>query len=271
MLKKKCIIYGNCQTEPIRKYLMASSTFNKKYTMIYIPSIHRCNHEIGLERQYLDKLYDCDLFIYQKVSRLYNYYLSSDYMLDRLPDKCIKLSFTNSYFSGYHPQHTNQKLYPYADKNVISLLKEGFTKEAIISILSDENFYSFEYVNKNLDDTIQELKRRDKELDITLDDYIEKNFKSQQLFYTVNHPSYHIIQYITMKILEELEIQKEEISHIRMKNLYFRDHIHPIYPSVIKHLNLDFLKSEEKPFSLNYLPLTFQEYLSKQIDLLKDF
>ncbi|WP_165351743.1 WcbI family polysaccharide biosynthesis putative acetyltransferase [Priestia megaterium] len=268
-MKKRCIVYGNCQTEPIRRYLMASSTFNRIYTMIYVPSIHRCNHRTGLEQQYLDALYDCDLFIYQKISPSYNYYLSSDYMLDRLPNKCTKMSFTNSYFSGYYPQHTNKKLYPYADKNIIKLLNEGFNKEDIISILSDDNFYSFDEVKTNLDNTIQELKRRDRELDITLDDYIKQNYKDIQLFYTVNHPSYHIIKYLAMKILHELEISKTEISHIKINDVHFKNHIHPIYPSVIKHLKLNFIKPEDGPFVLNHIPLTFYDYLAKQIDFLK--
>jgi len=268
-LKKKCIVYGNCQTEPIRKYLMASSTFNRIYTMIYVPSIHRCNHETGLDQQYLKTLYDCDLFIYQKVSQSYNYYLSSDYMLERLPSKCMKISFTNSYFSGYYPQYMHKKLYPYADKNIIKLLNEGCSKEEIISILSDDNFYSYDEVKTNLENTIQELKRRDTELDITLDDYIEQNYKDIQLFYTINHPSYHIIQYLTMKILDKLEIPKIEISRIRLKDVHFKDHVHPIYPSVIKHLNLNFIKSEDKSFILNHIPLTFHDYLAKQIDFLK--
>jgi len=87
-------------------------------------------------------------------------------VLERLPSKCMEISFANSYFSGYYPQYMHKKL-----------LNEGFSKEDIISLLSDDNFYFYNEVRTNLENAIQELKRQDTELDITSDNYIEKNYK----------------------------------------------------------------------------------------------
>ncbi len=62
------------------------------------------------------------------------------------------------------------------------------------------------------------------------------------MFYAVNHPSHHIVQYLTMKILDKLEIPKIEIICIRLNDMHFKDYVHPIYSSVIKQLNPNFIK-----------------------------
>ena len=155
----------------------------------------------------------------------------------------------------------------YADKNIIKLLNEGKSKEEIISILSDDNFYSFHDVKANLDATLQELRSREKILDITLDNFIEQNYKNINLFYTVNHPSYYVTRYLAMKILDKLGLPKNEISHITLHDLYFTGLMEPIYPSVSKHLNLSFINSPNKYFNLNNVPLKFNDYIDKSIDI----
>ncbi|WP_129709822.1 WcbI family polysaccharide biosynthesis putative acetyltransferase [Priestia megaterium] len=266
-MKKICIVYGNCQTRPIREYLMSSKSFNAIYTIVNIPPVHLCNRKTGLDQQYLDTLSKCDLFIYQPVSEAFSYLLSSNYILSKLPDKCISIKFPISYFTGYHPQYTGGKNIPYADKNIISLLKLGKSKQEIISILSADNFYTFHEVKANLDATLQELKRRDTILDITLDNFVEQNYKDTNLFYTVNHPSYYVTRYLSIKILNKLGISGKEISNIKLQDLYFIGFMQPIYPSVIKHLNLSYLKLEDKCFNLGYTPMTFDKYMDKYIDI----
>ncbi|MDF2054912.1 WcbI family polysaccharide biosynthesis putative acetyltransferase [Priestia megaterium] len=266
-MKKICIVYGNCQITPIREYLMSSSSFNSIYTMIEVPPVHLCNRETGLEKQYMDNLSKCDLFIYQPVGETFSYYLSTNYILSKLPDSCICISFPISYFTGYHPQDVRGKIIPYADKNIIKLLNEGKSKDEIISILSDDNFYSFQQVKTNLDETLQELKRRDVILDITLDDFIAKNYRKINLFYTVNHPSYYITRYLAIKILNKLGLPEQEISHITLHDLYFIGFMQPIYPSVIKHLNLSFVEPEDKYFNLGHVPMIFSEYIGRYVDI----
>lgn len=276
-MKKNCIVYGNCQITPIREYLMSSKSFNNIYTMMEVPPVHLCNREKGLEKQYMDLLSHCDLFIYQPVSQVFSPYLSTDYILNELPHTCICISFPVSYFTGYYPQNFSGKIISYsekeskkllyADKNIIKLLNEGKSKEEIISILSDDNFYSFHDVKANLDATLQELRSREKILDITLDNFIEQNYKNINLFYTVNHPSYYVTRYLAMKILDKLGLPKNEISHITLHDLYFTGLMEPIYPSVSKHLNLSFINSPNKYFNLNNVPLKFNDYIDKSIDI----
>ncbi|MDG4656631.1 WcbI family polysaccharide biosynthesis putative acetyltransferase [Ectobacillus antri] len=273
-MKKTCIVYGNCQIQPLRQYLISSTIFNRTYEMINIPPVYLCNRETGLDDYYLKKLYNCDLFIYQKVSPAYSYYLSDEYIISKLPKSCILISFSNTYFNGYHPQYVHGKIDPYGDKNIIRFLNEGKSKKEIISILSDDNFYSFHDVVTNFHITLDELKRREAELDVTLDDYIEQNYRDIHLFYTINHPNYRISRYLAIKILTKLGMPTQEISQMVIPSELSR-YMQPIYPSVIKHLNINFVRQEERYYtfdrhftSFNPPILTFQECLSSYIDLL---
>ncbi|WEG10998.1 WcbI family polysaccharide biosynthesis putative acetyltransferase [Pullulanibacillus sp. KACC 23026] len=267
-MKKKCIVYGNCQIGPIRQYLMSSKSFRKLYKMIEVPPVHLCDRKTGLTEAQLNELNDCDLFIYQKVSDTYGPYLATDYLLEKLPDKCQTMTIPVSYFTGYHPQFA-KGIQPYADKNIIHLLRQGKCDEDIISIVSDENFYTFEELQKNVQLSLNELKKRSNDLDVTLDDFIERYYKNVHLFFTVNHPNFPIIRYVSKKILAKLGLPADELTNV-VHHTDFRRYILPIYPSVMKHLNLTFAKPEDKYSSLHNIPLNFHEHIAEHIKFLKE-
>jgi len=47
----------------------------------------------------------------------------------------------------------------------------------------------------------------------------------------------------------------------------FIDLIHPIYPSVIKHLDLRFLQPGARIYSLGDEKFSFQEYIARYVDI----
>jgi hypothetical protein len=259
---KYCIVYGNCHVWPIRKYLTSSTAFNQIYRMIEIPPVFHCNMETGIEQHYLNH---CDLFIYQNVRNSLGEYLSTDYILSKLPDKCKRISIGNAYFAPYYPQlEKAADGFPYGDKNVIRLLQQGFNKQQVLSIISDDNFYSFDEIQSLLLDSINELRRREASIDIPIVDYIENTYKNFHIFCTINHPQYQLFQYLSMRILETLGLPSEEL--LNYIHDFFSDHIHPIYPSVIKHLGLTSIKPGDRCFSYFHQKLTFEEYIGKYID-----
>ncbi|MDM5215174.1 WcbI family polysaccharide biosynthesis putative acetyltransferase [Peribacillus sp. NJ4] len=262
---KYCIVYGNCHVWPIRKYLTSSTTFNQIYQMIEIPPVHECNMETGIEQHYLNQ---CDLFIYQNVGNSFGEYLSTNYILSKLPDKCKRISIGNAYFVPYYPQlETATDGFPYCDKNVIRLLQQGLNKQQVLNLISDDDFYSFNEIQSLLLDSINELRRREASIDIPIVDYIEHTYKIYHIFCTINHPQYPLIQYLSMRILETLGIPSGELLHYVYD--IFNDHIHPIYPSVIKHLGLTTIKPSDRCFTIGHQKLTFQEYIGKYIDYIQ--
>ncbi|MFZ5645032.1 MAG: WcbI family polysaccharide biosynthesis putative acetyltransferase [Bacillota bacterium] len=275
---KKCMVFGNCQISLITRYLLLSKTFSSYYQIIDVPPVFLCDQK-GLNR---DDVKKCNLFIYQKIGDAFGKNLSTDYLLNCLPDTCQTISFTNTYFTGYHPEYVHNEVhrpdprynplpngkFPYGDKNIINLLKEGKSKNEIAEILWDDNFYSYEEVKANLDMTLDDLNKREEDLDVKAADFIRKNYRENRLFYTINHPTYLVTRHVAMGILRKMGLPEWEISAI--VDDPFKGHLHvPYYPSVIKHLQLSFIDKNHR-YSLYYdldkTLVTFKEYIYKYVD-----
>lgn len=256
---RTCLVYGNCHIRAIRDYLLASPSFRSQFRMMTLPPVHECNKETGLDPLLLGQ---CDVFIYQPVKDSFGPYLATDYILQRLPDSCLRISFGNAYFSAQYPQLMNEDGFPYGDRNVRQLLAAGKSKDEIISLLSDVQFYSYEEVQSFLSASLKELRRREVHIDIPVADFIANHFQDHPLFCTINHPNHFICRYLAGQMLERLGISSHEIATVIFD--HFHDQRHPIYPSVRQHLGLKYPPS----FTLGGQPATFDQYLSAYIDYL---
>ncbi|WP_019421260.1 WcbI family polysaccharide biosynthesis putative acetyltransferase [Paenibacillus sp. OSY-SE] len=262
---KNCIVFGNCHGFPIRRYLASSRTFQQSYQLVDVPPIQACNQAIGVGDHLLNQ---CDVFIYQRTSSAFGPYLSTEYLLSRLPERCKRISIGNAYFMPYYPQFTpdnKEPLFGYGDQNVIQLLQGGVSKERIVTLLSDEQFYSSQDLKQMYANFMADLRTREVGIDIPLTDFIERHYRESHLFCTVCHPRYHIIRYLAMNILERLGISGQEVAHV-LHDVDFIDLIHPIYPSVIKHLDLRFVRLGDRKYTLGSEMLTFPEYISRYVD-----
>lgn len=256
---KTCMVYGNCHIRPIRKYLMASPSFQASYEMVEVPPVHECDRETGLGQELLRT---CDLFIYQRVKDSFGPFLSTDYLLQQLPESCIRISFGNAYFGAFYPHLSTDPTFPYGDSNVLRFIQEGKSKQEILALLTDEHFYSYDEVQAAASASIEELRRRELAIDIPIADYIAEHYRSLPLFCTHNHPTHYIFRYLAKQMLAALDLPKGEIESVIWDD--FSDQTHPIYPSIIKHLGLHFFP--EHTYRIGGQALTFEEYIGAYID-----
>jgi hypothetical protein len=105
-------------------------------------------------------------------------------------------------------------------------------------------------------------------VDIPVADFIERHYKDEWLFYTVNHPAPSVIRHLAIAILAKLGMKAEQISGIALDSMFTRQ-IHPIYPSVIQYLNLTFIDREDSRFTMNSGPLSFAEYIDRHANILR--
>ncbi|AFC30361.1 WcbI family polysaccharide biosynthesis putative acetyltransferase [Paenibacillus mucilaginosus] len=268
-MKRNCIIYGNCQVLPIRNHLLTSSTFTKYFNILELP-VHLLDKVAGISDHYLT---NCELFIYQHVSPSFSPVLSTDYIMTKLPANAIRISYPNCYFTGYFPHYIKDPGFPdfpYADTGVMALVQQGKPIHEILAILSDPDYYSHHHVTTILNSTLIQLRSREKDLNISISNYIENNFRDQYLFYTVNHPKFYVTSYIARQIISMLGISGHEIADISFEP-YFHSWTQPIYPSVIKHLNLSFISSQDRCFAaFGKFNLSFQEYMMQHIEYLRN-
>ena len=278
-MKKICIIYANCQNELLAEYLLKSPSFNQEYTIKRFPVHVLIQNQTAVPEHLLKQ---AKLFIYQPVKAVHGR-LSSQFVLNKLPSDCRCISFAPLYFTGYFPHNGKNPvnkiirpkypsgLIPQGDANIISMLEEGKNTTEIIESLSNPDFYSREFLLAHLDETLAELARRESQLSIKVSQFIRANFQNSYLFYTRQHPSDILGIYVVNQILSLLNLPKlDNCLSFKSTKRGVLDSIQlPIYPSVIKHLNLKFADENKvyrhSSFCTN--KMTFARYIDEYANL----
>lgn len=250
-------VFGNCHTHFLNKIMENTDVIIDNFIICYFPFIQHFTDEksIGIHREYLQHI---DLFIYQNVgaenkfSRLFD---TDQYILPALKEDAKKCCIPFAYFEGYFPQHIPNVrdprkecdgIMPYGDSKIQNLLEQGKTPLEIESILNKDNLFSTDELIENVDRSLNELRKREKECDISISDYIEENYKEKCLFYTPSHPVTDVLVEVMRRVYTFLEIKNYSI---RIDKLPENDGLEMIiYPSVKRKLGLEF---EKKTFRFN--------------------
>lgn len=272
---KKVIIYGNCQIEYIENYLKASVGFSKEYEIVLSKPIFAVSEEdVSTE-----KLADCDVFIYQNVNGEFKHELKTENIKKLLKKECICINIPVAYFTGYFPQYAHNPVnkssekyvwgkYPYGDSNIIEFMEAPLSnkkeeREKFLKKVESRDFYNEEFLKTNIKNSLEELRKRECNCDFKIADLIEALYDKEYLFFTVNHPSFKIIRYMSVQILKILGIDTHDIEELVIEKL---DHIMiPIYPSVASGLGLKFIDDGQ---AYNYIDgkISFGYYMKDYIE-----
>ncbi|WP_019509037.1 WcbI family polysaccharide biosynthesis putative acetyltransferase [Pleurocapsa sp. PCC 7319] len=279
-MKKICIIYANCQNKLIAQYLGRSQQFNQEYLIKRFP-VHQLM-EKGSTIIPNRLLKQAKLFIYQPVKDIHGD-RSTKYILSKLSSDCQCISFPPLYCTGYFPQYCKNPVnkvikpnypfgvFPHGDTNIISLLEQGKSVAEITEILSDPNFYTQEFLLANINETLNELARRESQLSIKVTSFIKAHYQNHYLFYTQNHPSDILGIYVANQILKLLNMPPlgDELSLFNPVRGVLDNIQIPIYPSVIKHLGLTFANQKNVYRNASFCTnqITFERYISEYVDL----
>jgi len=200
-------IYATCQGLGLKHYLGYYYNFNK-ITVLHNYMIVKNSEPLNLKL-----LKNTDIFIYQEMPRKWGKY-STDESLDNniltnLKNTCIKISIPYVYCdwlwsvvkvlvrdstTNFDNINSNTELEcKYINIDYIETLKKTYKLEEIIK-LYDNNKLDFDYEKRKLN-SINILKKKEETCMVKISDFILKNYKKNELFFTHNHPSY-IINYV---------------------------------------------------------------------------
>lgn len=276
-MKKICIIYANCQNKLLAECLSKSALFNQEYTLERFPAHLLIQGKTTIPDRLLKQ---AKLFIYQPVKEAHGK-ASSKYLLDKLSPDCQTIAFPSLYFTGYFPQYCKnpnlkiiKSIYPFGiipegDVNVVKMLEQGQNKEKIASKLQSKDFYTPDLLKNNVNNSLEELARREANLEIKVSQFIRDNYQQHRLFYVHNHPTDILGIYVANKILDRLNLPQleQQMSGNPASGILDNTQV-PIYPSVIEHLQLDFARQityKHNRFCTNHL--SFERYIKEYINL----
>jgi len=210
------LFYGNCQIASC-KYLLRLNE-NK-----YIQNVILCfNTELN-ENDFLNYIQQSDIIITQHIKDNYKnkYYLSTNFIINNKKPNAKLIFIDSCYFDLYYfdecsfPSHIYGMEPPsaYHYSQMINYFKEKQDSiNYIINIVNNWDYKSKEELELIFYKNIYELEKRYNELIylygklsniyfISIKQFIIDNYKNKLLFYTPNHPSNLVLQYICENLL----------------------------------------------------------------------
>lgn len=279
---KNISAYGNCQISTFLSFLNNNPAFGKNFQYYPLTVCHLIS-ETEIDNFIKNDAEKIDLFIYVPVSDNYrdNYKFSSNFLISHLRSDCIIIVYPVLYYPAYDPQWTyltdesgNRISVPhdYHDKFLIKIFIENrhLTNEEIFLkylafIKNPENFNRTEIQNAVLS-YYRELKRREDLLDkdkknhfiIRVADFIDKNYKTQRLFYTFHHPSKNLYLYMRQQLFGYMDIKTNEPDFNPDWDPHI-DFVFGIFPPVKNILEIQF---EEETVVFPSNKISYSQYLN---------
>lgn len=213
------LFYGNCQMTALEKTL----NLNK---MKYNETIIECFDTELTEEEFTLCINRSDIIIMNLVEDNYRNkkYLSTTHIIYHSQKDCKIIILNNFYFDFYYfdsKMISKEKIIPYHHLNLYECYQNNDTVDLYINNYINSSTLKTKYelecfANKSLEelDTRYEHILLHKNMSphkliysIPISNYIKDNYKKKLLFYTTNHPSKYLFQYVSEKIVDSLNLE----------------------------------------------------------------
>lgn len=214
----KILFFGNCQPPAIMKCLNLNKSYITHYESCYLSTLNK--------KEFTKLIKEYDVIITQPIKKNYRNldYLNTAYIINNTNG--IVLIFNSLYFTFYYPDlkyvRQNKKVLnepaSYHYQYMIDYYKKNDTVQNYLdNCVNNSDLISKESLLELANKSINALRSREKDAReefckksnvyfISLADYIEKNYRKKLLFYSMNHPSKYLLQFICENIINILNI-----------------------------------------------------------------
>ncbi|AII42022.1 hypothetical protein KR100_01195 [Synechococcus sp. KORDI-100] len=205
-------VVANCQARPLIHLLEA----NFKVQCLEPIIVHLAKDEYADEYRF--KLETADILISQFIS---DQYPCSTIRTKNLKESLIKklVLIPNLFYRGYTPDLRYVRLRgqptltgplgDYHSSIIIDAWSNSLSQKEAKKNYLDDSLWKKVYQNVAVE-SLNELKEREKKLDISVSDIIEREQQYKQLFFTFNHPSKYLLDQLVKRIGSYLNLESKE-------------------------------------------------------------
>jgi hypothetical protein len=214
------LFYGNCQLYAVLKTLNLPHNY-KTFNLI-------CWDSDIVKEDFTNIINKCDIIITQSIGDNYRNvdYLSTSYIIQHKNPNCKLIIFDSCYFDFYYFDLTYKSFngnslrepIDYHYNKMIECYNNGYSIEYYIdNVVNNLNLKTYEELERLAENSLSELHNRyvNNKIKyngnnihiISIHDYIKLNYKDKLLFYSMNHPTKYIIQFISEEIINILQIK----------------------------------------------------------------
>lgn len=284
MSRALCLIHANCQGAGLMSLLSVTEAFSRNF------EVRHCLNYTGqvLEQALLDKT---DLYLYQDLGAAWGKGSSAS-TLQRLPAHCKCLQIPNLFFKGYWPfwsstvrqapektgkadhangqpgkkqagSHASPAGIDFTDGFLESLLARGLSPGEALSLACGRDAHRLWRAMGDVEsialDSIAREEAKQKGCEISCASILRDNWRDEQLFITVNHPSPRLFFHVADSVLDLLGLGHLPVAVRRAWVHPDGDFWLPIHPALGKILGLPFA-SQERKYPVFATSLTHFEY-----------
>lgn len=210
---KHILFYGNCQADALNSKLKLHD---------YVNHYIQCWSTDITKNDFTDLVNSCDIIITQPINDNYRNkdYLSTEYVINNAKKECIIIIFDSCYFNFYYVDlayikfngDTLHKPVDYHFNYMVECYKNGVSVDEYINDYANNiNLKSEDELNLMANTSLKELYDRyvnivnkykmfDNVIVISCYDFIKHNYKDHLLFYSMNHPTKLLFNYICEQV-----------------------------------------------------------------------
>ena len=216
--------YGNCQAIALMSMFSGGSSaadFCFSYELCHAPEMNK--------HHFTRHIHEADIIVTQPIMEGYGGtdYTNTSYILEQAAGKKV-IVFSSCYFDFYYPDLRYLAEVPepaYHHQRLIDYYKEGRTPAAFITeVVENEGLMSKEELLAKAEESIGELRKRDEDARnrygawdnvhyVSIADFVERNYRERLLFYSFNHPTKHLLQFIADQIIRIAAVRGLTIDH----------------------------------------------------------
>jgi hypothetical protein len=248
------VIHANCQGEPLLERLLACPEFAARY---------QCEVFVNYVRQPIPEgtLEQCGLFLYQHLGSKWEG-LASDRLLERVPDSARTLCIPNMFFTGYWPLWSGEPGFNYRDSHLDALIDAGLSAEEVLTLFLRGSLSSRFDLGRLLRETLDREREREAHTPVKYVGVIERDFRSERLFNTVNHPGSKLLNHAATEILKQLGFEPPDMSGMSDP---FPEFEQPIHPQVAAFHKLSFVDASTE-YNVYGCRKTFVQYAARYVE-----
>lgn len=264
--RKRVFIYGNCQGGWYSAILRDRPSIASDYDIVYlanfgaIPQDHPFNDSAFLA--------SCDLVFWQTAHGC-----APPAFVPEIPNRVKQYRFPTLSFKPFWPLHTADPRnapepgfpygrFSYGDRLLIKFLNEGTSVNDLYRRYVDTDVNKLVRLDRLAEFAWTELKSNDKNSDFSVTPIIEKSFRSERLFQTINHPAFPSL-YPLYQQIENLLIDPTLTSSYPLQDDHFDTFSEvqiPLHPQVLTHFGVTWASATTKWRYYSEL-LSLEEYV----------
>lgn len=205
MSLRTLVVYGNCQADALHQALSKNPVVQSLFRVVYGSNFE----EPGQPRAALspDDVAACALLWHQHSPEPFPDagYLPADCLTVSFPSVDLNVlwpfSCPNPFNEPQRPQFPWGQ-FPYGDRVILECIKKGWEPNEILEYyLTGWDEYKLD-MRRLLEIERTRLQSRDEHCDVKMSEWVFDNFRSQRLFWTINHPTPLALRVLMERLLD---------------------------------------------------------------------